>query len=166
MSQSDASAGQPEPTATIPFLRRWSERKQRAGEDELRPPQPMEPAVTAAPVLTDSDMPPLESLDEKSDYSVFFSSKVSQELRRQALHKLFHSPTFNVGDGLSDYSEDYTRFEPLGNLITQDRRHRLEVEAARLSQSLLAGIEASAVDSASSRSDETTLSASESETAE
>ncbi len=137
MSQSDVPTGQSKPAAEIVFLHRWSERKQHAREAVSRFPQPAEPAFIALPALTDSDMPSLESLNEISDYSLFFSPQVSLELRRQALQKLFHSPGFKNSDGLSDYSEDYTCFEPLGELITQEWRHRREVEAARLGVGLL-----------------------------
>ncbi len=137
MSQPDVPTGQSEPAAEIAFPHRWSERKQHARETALRFPQPAEPAHTALPASTDSEMPPLESLNETSDYSLFFSPQVSPELRRQALQKLFHSPGFKSGDGLSDYSEDYTCFEPMGELITQEWRHRRQVEAARLGVGLL-----------------------------
>ena len=47
-----------------------------AGNQEIAPA-----AEPDAPALTDTDMPPIESLDESSDYSLFLSPKVSQELR-------------------------------------------------------------------------------------
>ncbi len=86
------------------------------------------------PVLTDADMPPLESLGAFSDYSGFLSRGVSAALRRQALTKLFHSQHLNVTDGLDDFAEDYTRFESLGDLITADMRHQMEVAARRLAE--------------------------------
>jgi hypothetical protein len=93
-----------------------------------------EDSSTAGESLTDADMPALAALDEDSDYSVFFSPKVSEELRRLALRKLFHSPKFNVTDGLDDYNENYTHFASLGDRLTQDMRHRLQVEAKRLAK--------------------------------
>lgn len=63
--------------------------------------------------LTDEDMPPLDELDEHSDYSLFMSKGVSEELRRQALKKLFGLPEFNVRDGLNEYDDDYTKLKPL-----------------------------------------------------
>lgn len=137
MSQPDVPPGQSESAAEIAFLHRWSERKQHAREATLRSPQLLESAPAALPALTDSEMLLLESLNGTSDYSLFFSLKVSPELRRQALQKLFHSPGFKRSDGLSDYSEDYTCFEPLGDLITQELHHRQAVEAARLGVSAL-----------------------------
>ena len=122
-------------SSEAPFLRRWSERKVRAKEANL--PAVTEPA-TEAPIkeLTDADMPPLETLDEKSDYSGFFTPKVSEALRRQALRKLFHTPAFNITDGLNDYDEDYTSFAALGSIVTQEMRHRMEVEAKRAAQAM------------------------------
>jgi hypothetical protein len=83
---------------------------------------------------TDDDMPPLESLSEDSDFTGFLSPKVSETLRRAALRKLFHSSTFNVIDELDDYAEDFTTFEPLGDIITADMRHQLELEAKKMAE--------------------------------
>ena len=68
---------------------------------------------TPPPLLGDADMPPLDSLGPESDYSGFLSPGVSEELRRLALRKLFHSPLFNVTDGLDDYDDDFTSFAVL-----------------------------------------------------
>ena len=115
------------------FLARWSERKRQAGgpatalESDQR--TPVEPAQEALP--TDADMPPLESLTEDSDYIGFLSPRVSEELRRLALRKLFHGAEFNLRDGLDDYDEDYTSFAKLGNIVTAEMRRRLETEVQR-----------------------------------
>ena len=134
-------------------LRRWSRRKREAargteaadevrGADlsgvpseaalEVREPagDPTVPAA-AEKVLSDEDMPPLDSLDEDSDYSGFLSPGVSEGLRRRALRKLFMSAVFNVRDGLDDYDEDFTSFVALGDVVTSDMRHQAEAERAR-----------------------------------
>ncbi|MEZ5585204.1 MAG: DUF3306 domain-containing protein [Candidatus Competibacteraceae bacterium] len=116
------------------FFRRWSTRKQQAAaQPSIKESEAVDTAQPApsSPELTDADMPPLESLDEKSDYSAFFSPKVSAELKRLALRKLFHSAKFNVTDGLDDYADDFTQFAALGDVITQDMRHMMEVIAKR-----------------------------------
>ena len=135
-------------------LRRWSRRKREAvrekeaadearGRDASRAPSEAvqdarEPAGDApAPAaveekdLTDEDMPPIDSLDENSDYSGFLSPGVTEGLRRRALRKLFMSAVFNVRDGLDDYDEDFTNFEALGDIVTSDMRHQAEAEAER-----------------------------------
>ena len=125
------------------FLSRWS-RLKRQQEGENPPPSPVtgEPPSTAAqagdssadeqPVLTDADMPPVETLDANSDFSGFMSSGVSEALRRRALRKLFSLPAFNELDGLNDYDEDFTLLEPLGDTITyQMRQWRARDEAER-----------------------------------
>lgn len=111
------------------FLARWSRRKQEsAGPAQPEPP----PVEDEAPVLVDEDMPALESLDQDSDYSGFLSPGVSENLRRQALRQLFRSPKFNITDGMDDYAGDYSRWEPLGDVITADMRHAMETAAKRL----------------------------------
>ena len=138
------------------FYGRWSRRKRQAREggvppeDELVPgsvrsevdsgdlPQ-LVPESSGAddtpaadePVLTDADMPPLESLGDDDDYSGFMSPGVSEGLRNQALRKLFMSSQFNVLDGLNDYDDDFRSFEALGDIITSDMRHQIELEAER-----------------------------------
>jgi hypothetical protein len=75
------------------FLSRWSERKlhARRGQALAEPgdapqaaaDQPDPPAAgDSERLLTDDDMPPLESLGADSDYSGFLSRGVSEALRR------------------------------------------------------------------------------------
>ncbi|WP_308874536.1 DUF3306 domain-containing protein [Thiothrix subterranea] len=124
------------------FFTRWARLKRERPElaPVAEPNTAAEPAMppdveaisapaAPAPELTDADMPSLASLGFDSDYSGFFSAKVSSELRKSALRKLFHQPEFNVIDELNDYREDFTYFEPLGNLITIDMKHQLERHA-------------------------------------
>ena len=117
------------------FISRWSRRKIESGaapaEDTAATPPEVagEDAGAVAEsekVLTDEDMPPLEELGDDSDYSGFLSAGVSENLRQAALRKLFRSAKFNVCDGLDDYAEDYTKFLPLGDVITADMRHHAE----------------------------------------
>ena len=91
-------------------------------------------AAEAEKVLTDEDMPSLDSLGEDSDYSGFLSPGVSEALRRRALRKLFTSAVFNVPDGLDDYDDDFTSFQALGDIVTSDMRHQAEMEAERAKQ--------------------------------
>lgn len=131
------------------FFRRWSERKRRVraaqGDEPLPAATSSVPQAEAAAgaaddtserVLTDEDMPTLDSLNEDSDYSGFFSPGVSEPLRRAALRKLFSSAKLNIVDGLDDYAEDYRSFEALGDIITSDMRFEMEREAERAKQAL------------------------------
>jgi Protein of unknown function (DUF3306) len=128
-------------------LARWSRRKAlaRAAREPGAPAEPGDAACAAADSAaaekTDADMPPIESLHEDSDYAAFLSPKVSEKLRRMALRKLFQLPQFNFRDGLDDYAEDYRNFEPLGDIITADMRHRMEREVEALKQRLQDGAE-------------------------
>ena len=130
-------------------LSRWSRRKQQTTEETRKEDLALEGAqqnqvgneleVLAGedqqqqevqqPVLTDDDMEPVEELTEDSDYSKFMSPGVSDELRNLALRKMFHAPIFNIRDGLDEYDGDYTSFEKLGDIITADMRHQMEIEA-------------------------------------
>jgi hypothetical protein len=139
-------------------LRRWSRRKQEAAqatpaveeavpidtEDSLGTKAPVE--AEEIPVLTDADMPAIESLDEDSDYSGFMSEGVSDELRNLALRKLFKAPVFNIRDGLDEYDEDYTYFEKLGDIVTCDMKHEIEMKELREREALALEAEQEAED--------------------
>ncbi|MBX2837963.1 MAG: DUF3306 domain-containing protein [Gammaproteobacteria bacterium] len=84
-------------------------------------------------LLTDEDMPPIESLNKDSDMSGFLNKGVSDTLRKAAFRKLFSLPAFNIRDGLNDYDDDYTQFEPLGDTVTSDMKfHAARIERDRL----------------------------------
>ncbi len=101
-----------------------------AGEDAV---QDDTRGADAAPSERDPpELPPLESLDENSDYSAFMAADVAPDVRRHALRKLFQSAKFNVRDGLDDYDLDYSNPEPLGNIVTAEMRRRLMQQLERL----------------------------------
>lgn len=128
------------------ILARWSRRKTVARSQERKKldepdsnvgtafgsPNVSETPAPKLPEKADADMPPVETLDQNSDYSQFLSPKVSEKLRQAALRKLFQLPGMNIVDGLDDYADDYTYFVPLGNIITSDMRHHMEREAEKL----------------------------------
>jgi hypothetical protein len=141
------------------FLARWSRRKtlSRQGEELPEPPeeaiaeqqeaspdtqQSSTPAEDGSPDhggeearLPDDaapELPPLDSLDENSDYSAFLRDGVPADVKQEALRKLFHSPKFNVRDGLDDYDWDLSNPEPLGDIITAEMRYRMKRELERL----------------------------------
>ena len=129
-------------------LSRWSRRKLEA--DLLEQPEEIEEVqvtdldesamlgveadaeADVKPVLTDADMPDIETLNEDSDFSGFMSEGVSDELRNLALRKLFKAPVFNIRDGLDEYDEDYTYFEKLGDIVTCDMKHHIEMKEKKL----------------------------------
>jgi len=75
------------------------------------------------PELTDEDMPAIETLNEQSDFSQFFSNGVSEELRDLALQRLFQLPEFNLRDGLNDYDEDFSRMTALSDAVVSQLRN-------------------------------------------
>jgi hypothetical protein len=141
------------------FLTRWSRRKSQSLRGEV-PPEPVDDAEEAAPqsaepadhrpaeteaaaAVSDAhdnaadpeappELPALDTLGADSDYSVFMGSNVPSDLKQKALRKLFHSPQFNVRDGLDDYDLDFSNPEPLGDVITAEMRYRVERELERL----------------------------------
>lgn len=142
------------------LLKRWSKRKLRSGraaedgeparEDEpdsiadaggtAPPPEHREAdAGPDEPVKTDADMPDLDTIDEATNMSDFFSPGVSEQLRNQALRRLFRMSKFNVVDGLDDYNENFRNFAPLGDMVTSDMRHRLEMDEQRRQEAADAG---------------------------
>jgi hypothetical protein len=80
------------------------------------------------PAATPEELPSIDTLDEHSKLGAFFAEAVCEDLRRRALRKIFHLGKYNVCDGLDDYAEDYTCFEPLGDIMTADQRLRRERE--------------------------------------
>lgn len=126
------------------FLKRWSRRKalqdekvdpdEEDFEESAESPSHADTDPVASqpgppedrPVKTDADMPELDSIDETTDMSGFFSPGVSEALRTRALRHLFRLSKFNVTDGLDDYAEDYRTFTSLGNSVTAHARERLE----------------------------------------
>jgi len=123
------------------FLARWSRRKQAGYLHREHPSAPGPQTVPGDPPaaddlqqttpqreVTDADMPPVDSLDEKSDYAAFMSAGVSEKLRAQALRKLFHLPGFHLPDGLDDYDDDFTQFTKLGDIVTREMERMLARE--------------------------------------
>jgi hypothetical protein len=130
-------------------LSRWARRKQEAREApaivnempvveaESMLDVPVTDEIPEEPVaLTDADMPDIDTLREDSDFTGFMSPGVSDELRNLALRKLFHAPVFNIRDGLDEYDEDYTSFEKLGDIVTCDMKHQIEVQERKRREAL------------------------------
>ena len=144
----------PEPEATEPreddsFVGRWARRKGEArsgrdpdAEEPASEEEAAEQAAVEPPELTDADMPSLDAIDEHTDMSGFLSPKVTEGLKKVALRKFFHSPVFNIVDGLDDYDDDFTAFEALGDIITSDMRGQMELEERRAKEALAEQTEA------------------------
>ena len=146
MGQSKTSRFSHEGQAEPDFVSRWSRLKhevkqasQETGERQaISGDAASEPDKTAnSQVLTDADMPDIDSLRFDSVFSDFMSPGVSEKLRKLALRKLFRNEVFNIRDGLDDYDGDYTQFEKLGDIVTSDMHHQMEMEARRRAEQLL-----------------------------
>jgi len=131
---------QPETEAPVAaeqgFYARWSRNKlaytrgesfaQKSDDLKQVPASGQQEGTVLVDDSAQAPLPPIETLTEHSDLKDFMSSQVADEIRLRALHKVFHTPKFNICDGLDDYAENYRVFEPLGDLITADLRHQLE----------------------------------------
>ena len=151
MNRSKPVTDQSDDDAGVDFVTRWSRLKHASSASTEVPAADGVTAGTAAEernpsaqkadspvrILSDEDMPDIETLTADSAYGDFFSPGVSDKLRRLALRKLFQSEVFNIRDGLDEYDDDYTRFEKLGDIVTSDMRHQLDLEAQRQAQRLL-----------------------------
>jgi ferredoxin len=105
------------------FTAQENDMPQQSREDDL---QRLETSASALDDEKPCDSPAVDSLDEKSDFSVFLSKGVSEPLRRLALRKLFHTRPFHHRDGLDDYDADYRSFEAMGEIVTAHARHQME----------------------------------------
>ena len=159
MSERDAPDTAAE-AAGEPLLSRWSRLKAgaRARNVPSAPAGAPEPAHEALPaavatvpdagdpaVATPAPAPPvtlpdIDQLGQDSDFSAFLTPGVDAELRKRALRKLFHSPKFNVFDGLDTYRDDFTSFPVLGDIVTADMQYHLERAAKELAARVEAAI--------------------------
>jgi len=111
-------------------VRQQSSESEHAAPDATSRAQAGE--VEAEAEKGDEDMPPLDTIDQGGSVADFFSSRVSPALRQAALRRLFGQSSLPVGDDLDDYAEDYTKFTKLGDIVTNEMRHRMEVVRQRL----------------------------------
>ncbi len=129
------------------FFSRWSQRKAEQRETEFTTDE-ADDAIEAADstiddvdeneeiILTDEDMPDIESLDQNSDYGQFFSTGVSDELRDLALQKLFRLPEFNLRDGLNDYDDDFSKMPALAEAVVSKLRNWVNEKEEDLKEEL------------------------------
>jgi hypothetical protein len=94
------------------FLARWSRLKQaerdKASRQDPAPPDPAAVDSAEPPADPPEDLPALESLTKDSDFRAFMRPGVPEELRNQALRKLWGSdPVYANLDGLLEYGEDF-----------------------------------------------------------
>lgn len=100
------------------FLGRWSRLKQARQADEAEPEAAEETESSSPPappgeatgedIDETPDLPPIESLDKDSDFTVFMKEGVPEEIRHQALRKLWLTdPVLANLDGLLEYGEDF-----------------------------------------------------------
>lgn len=113
---------------SVSFVQRWSQRKHQQHaktEPTLAQDETKTNAVSpGSSPISEQELPPIESLHEDSEVSMFLSDGISEALQRRVLRKLFHLGKFNVCDGLDDYADDYSVFQPLRDVLTAQRQLR------------------------------------------
>jgi hypothetical protein len=90
------------------FLTRWSRRKREAAIPPADPtdPVPTEPAPEPEPPA----LPPIESLDARSDYAAFLQAGVPEETRRLGLRQAWLTdPAIAEYRSLADYDWDFNQ---------------------------------------------------------
>lgn len=150
--------------APVEFLQRWSRRKSAAAhglpEDDgveavsteigeaaeagAEAHEPVAPGDRLDPRtgkrfddLTDADLPDPDTLDESSDLRAFMARNISPSLRIKALTRVFHSAKYNKVCLCAEYADDYTSFEPLGDVVPHDLKAAVVREAGKLRAWLL-----------------------------
>lgn len=134
--------GMPSSKESEGFMRRWARRKSEVAREAARANP--DAAVATDVVLKESvqadaspvELPPVDSLNNESDFTGFLSPEVDEALRKAALRKLFHLPDFNITDGLNDYDGDYTVFEPLGDVVPYHLKQWIAREAEAVKTAL------------------------------
>ena len=96
------------------FLRRWARLKTEQAKPKPAPEQEPRPGVPEPAVEPEEqqaaieDLPPIDELTAESDFTPFLRVGVPEELKRQALRKLWRTdPVFANLDGLVEYGEDF-----------------------------------------------------------
>jgi len=146
------------------FFSRWSQRKAEHRETDPSTDEAVEVADSVIAevdeneevILTDEDMPDIESLDQDSDYGQFFSTGVSDELRDLALQKLFRLPEFNLRDGLNDYDDDFSKMPELAEAVVSKLRNWVNEKEEDLKEELTEQITGSESDNKAPLPNETT----------
>lgn len=134
-------------TEEYSFLTRWSRRKQAQVAEQAEqtnktaavthtteienPPLPTASIEEDSSPKKAAELPDVATLNADSDYTGFLDKEVDRQLRKVALRTLFKQTQFNAVDDLDIYHEDYTSFEPLGDIVTHDMRYMEEVEKRR-----------------------------------
>lgn len=101
-----------------------------AQQAAVQPEAPSHPPDSRDATSASDESPPvlpsLDSLTAESDFAAFMSAKVSPEMRRLALRKMFQNPKYAVVDALDPYRADYGAYTPLGDIITSDMKFHAE----------------------------------------
>ena len=106
------------------ILARWSQRKlDKTAEN----------AEQAIEVFhQDNSEDELEDKDkDQQDLPIWQQDNVDDKTKTSALVALFRQPEFQEVDHMNEYDEDFTRFNPLGNVIPREMKRMLKLAEQR-----------------------------------
>lgn len=69
--------------------------------------------------------------EHQKEIPVWRQQDIAPEIKKQALQALFRQPQINCLDGLNDYDEDFTRFDELGELVTEQMQRMMRLAEAK-----------------------------------
>lgn len=103
------------------FLSRWAQRKAEVRKAEAEPVEPTVAAKAAPEAEIDlAALPPIETLTENSDFTVFLAKGVPEAMRQAALRKLWVTdPSVRDYKPLVEYNWDFTA-PGYGDLLPTD----------------------------------------------
>jgi recombination DNA repair RAD52 pathway protein len=106
---------------------RWSRRKLNKKE-----PQPEELEQQASQQLDNQQIQPPEEVQHKDDLQhkpleASQQAEIDLQEKQKEIAALFRQPEFNEVDHMNEYDEDFTQFEPLGDIVTTEMKRMLKL---------------------------------------
>jgi len=113
------------------LLSRWSRRKlqkQAPTEDSQQEESQSEFSSDETTALTTEINTESElNQDEKVELPIWQQEEAAPEHKQQALAALFRQPEFKEVDHMNEYDEDFTGFDSLGGIVTQEMKRMLKL---------------------------------------
>ncbi len=109
------------PKSNEGVLARWSRRKLQQVDDAA------DNEVKSQSAELTSDHKPKVSLEQERALPIWQQDDVDSETKQKALAALFRQTEFQDVDHMNEYDEDFTQFDPLGDIITQEMKRMINL---------------------------------------